>query len=642
MYKEYGFVRIGALVPELKVADVMYNSEQLIKEIRKASSSDINILVTPELSLTGYTCADLFHQNILIKESEDGLRKVIEETKDLDIVSIIGLPIKHENKLYNVAVVIQSGEILGVVPKCYIPNYSEFYEQRWFRSGFDIKNNEINLCGRIVPINRNLLFRDRENKDICFGIEIGEDLWSPNPPSTNLALGGATIIFNPSSSNEIVGRCEYRKNLVKNQSARTISCYCYTSSGVNESSTDLVFSGHAVIVENGSILKENKRFEFSSNIIYTDVDVEKLVNQRMRNNSYYSYNNSDEYMVVDMDINVRFKTLERDYKEYPFIPSDMESKNSRYREILEIQACGLAKRLKSTNINKTVIGISGGLDSTLAYLVTIEAYKKLGLPLSNIIGVTMPGFGTTNKTYHNACDLILETGATLREVSIRDACLQHFKDIGISEDDRSVTYENSQARERTQILMDIANKEEALVVGTGDLSELALGWCTYNGDHMSMYAVNSSIPKTLVRNLVSWKCEQINGKLKDVLKSILDTPISPELLPPDKYGQIKQETETNIGPYVLHDFFLYHFFRTGASPEKIFELAVHTFKGKFDREEIKKWELVFFKRFFTQQFKRSCLPDGPKVGTISLSPRGDFKMPSDASSNVWLTRIKKL
>ena len=641
MFKEFGFVRVGALVPELKVADPLYNTDELVKEIRKASEKDINIVLTPELSLTGYTCADLFHQNTLIKDSEKCLERLLEETKDVDIISILGLPIKYENKLYNAAAVIQKGEILGIVPKCYIPNYGEFYEQRWFASGLDIENTKLNLCGRKVPFGKNLLFRDKENADICFGIEICEDLWAPIPPSTNHTLNGATIIFNLSASNEVVGKYEYRKGLVQNQAARTISAYCYASSGINESSTDLVFSGHAMIVENGSVLKENNRFELMSNLIYTDIDVEKLMNQRLRNTSYF--NNSDEkYEFIDIDVDAKFEGLVREYKEYPFVPSKKESRDRRCMEILQIQASGLAKRLKATGIEKTVIGISGGLDSTLAYLVIIEAYKKLGLPLNNIIGVTMPGFGTTNRTYENAKRLIEITGATLKEVSIKEACLQHFKDIGISEDDRSVTYENSQARERTQILMDIANKEGALVVGTGDLSELALGWCTYNGDHMSMYAVNASIPKTLVRHLVEWKSDVVSLELGKVLKDILDTPISPELLPPDKYGKIKQVTENSIGPYVLHDFFLYHFFRTGASPEKIFELACHTFKDKFTKEEIKRWELEFFKRFFSQQFKRSCLPDGPKVGTVSLSPRGDFRMPSDASSNTWLARIKKL
>ena len=640
--KEYGFIRIGTITPKLKVADVEFNTNELIKEIKNATTNKVSIVLTPELSLTGYTCADLFQQNILLEECINNLNKLLEETKNLDIISIIGMPIKHENKLYNTAVVIKEGKILGLIPKSYIPNYKEFYEQRWFASGFELQKNEITLCNQTVPISTNLLFKDSENEDICFGIEICEDLWSPYPPSTNHALNGATIIFNPSASNEIVGKYDYRKNLIKNQSAKTISAYCYASSGINESTTDLVFSGHCLIAENGTILKENKRFTIESNSIYTDIDVQKLMNYRLQNTSYMANTPKENYQEIKITCPDHITTLERNYSEYPFVSTNPITKSQRCEEIIAIQASGLIKRLIHTNIEKTVIGISGGLDSTLAFLVILEAYQRLGITPKNIIGVTMPGFGTTNKTYENACKLVKESGATLKEIPIKDACLVHFKDIELPETDRSITYENSQARERTQILMDIANKENALVIGTGDLSELALGWCTYNGDHMSMYAVNTSIPKTLVRSLVEWKKTTLPKNIETVLESILDTPISPELLPPDEYGKITQITEDKIGPYVLHDFFLYHFFRYGATPEKIFFLAKHTFKNKFSDEEIKKWLIVFLKRFFTQQFKRSCLPDGPKVGTVSLSPRGDLRMPSDASANIWLKKIKKL
>lgn len=640
MYKELGFVRIGAIVHKIKIANVDFNVDEMLKEIKKLNDNGVSIVATPELSLTGYTCGDLFHQDILIKESLNGLNRLLEETKKLDIISIIGMPIKYENKLYNTAVVINKGKILGAIPKTYRPNYLEFYEKRWFETSLNLKNHLINILGQEVPFDTNIIFRDKEDNDIAFAIEICEDLWTVNPPSDDHTLNGATIIFNLSASNEIIGKYEYRKNLIKNQASKTISSYCYVSSGVNESSSDLVFSGYSTIVENGSILEENKRFDFESNSIYTDVDVKKLMNDRCKNMSYIKIDDDKKYTYVDIEIKDRVKELKRVYEEYPFVPKNEAKRNERCEEIFNIQASGLAKRLLHTGINKTVIGISGGLDSTLAFLVIVEAYKKLGISNKNIIAVTMPGFGTTGRTFNNACNLVKSYGATLLNISIKEACIQHFKDIGIEETDRSVTYENSQARERTQILMDISNKETALVIGTGDLSELALGWCTYNGDHMSMYAVNVSIPKTLVRYLVKWVADTSNKKYKETLYDILDTPISPELLPPDEAGNIKQLTESFVGPYVLHDFFLYHFLRYGATPKKILELAKNTFKNNFSEEEIKKWLTVFIKRFFTQQFKRNCIPDGPKVGTISLSPRGDLRMPSDASYETWLKDIK--
>lgn len=641
MYKKYGFVRIGALIPKLKVADTEFNANQIILEIKKADEFGISILTTPELSLTGYTCADLFAQDALIEESYNAIEKILEETKHLDIISIIGCPIRNENQLFNCAVVLQKGNILGIVPKTYIPNYSEFYEKRWFASSINAYNNEIEINGKIIPFGTNIIFNDEHSKEISFGIEICEDLWCSFPPSTNHTLKGASIIFNLSASNEIIGKYSYRKELVRSQSAKTLCAYVYASSGVNESTTDVVFGGHAMIAECGAILEENERFNFESEIIYTDIDIKRIMNNRYKNISYMGINNNLNYRYINIDVKDKVTTLHRKYEKYPFVPSNEKTKDERCEEIFNIQAAGLAKRLLHTGIKKTVIGISGGLDSTLAFLVILEAYKKIGIDVSNLIAITLPGFGTTGRTYNNACNLVKESGATLREVDIKNACLVHMKDIGLDESDRSITYENSQARERTQILMDVANKENALVIGTGDLSELALGWCTYNGDHMSMYAVNTSIPKTLVRYLVKWIADR-NPKMHKTIYDILDTPVSPELLPPDEKGNIIQKTEDNIGPYMLHDFFLYHFLRYGATPEKIYFLAEETFKEDFSNIEIMKWLKVFIKKFFSQQFKRSCLPDGPKVGTISLSPRGDLRMPSDAEVNIWLKRLAEL
>ena len=640
MLKEYGYLRIGAIVPKIKVANVIYNCEEIVKQIKLAGKENVSIVTTPELSITGYTCADLFHQDILIEESINGLKYILEQTKKLDIISILGMPLKHENQLFNVAVVINKGKILGIVPKTYRPNYNEFYEKRWFSTSLNIKNNKISLFGEIIPFDTKIIFRDKTNSDIAFAVEICEDVWTVSPPSDSHTLNGATIIFNPSASNEIIGKYDYRKTLIKAQSSKTISAYCYASSGINESSTDLVFSGNSMIFENGSLLEENKRFDFDSNLIYSDVDIKKLMNDRCKNMSFMEVKDNNEYNYIEVDVSDRSDSLKRNYEEYPFVPRNEAKRNERCEEIFNIQSSGLAKRILHTKVEKTVIGISGGLDSTLAFLVIVEAYKKLGIPNKNIIAVTMPGFGTTGRTFNNACNLVKNYGATLLNISIKDACVQHFKDIGLDQSDRSSTYENSQARERTQILMDICNKENGLIVGTGDLSELALGWCTYNGDHMSMYAVNVSIPKTLVRYLVKWVADTSNKKYKDTLYDILDTPISPELLPPDDEGNIKQLTETAVGPYVLHDFFLYHFLRYGASPKKILYIAKKTFDGKFDEETIKKWLKVFVRKFFYHQFKRSCLPDGPKVGTISLSPRGDFRMPSDADPEVWINSIE--
>ena len=636
---EYGYVKVGASTLELKVSDTIYNVQMIKKQIDEAVNKNIQIISFPELSITGYTCGDLFNQDILIDKAYEGLKDLVDYSKDKMIVIIVGSPIKCENKLYNCAVVINNGKILGIVPKTYIPNYNEFYEMRWFKSSNDLKIKEINLFNEFVPIGVDLIFTSKLDDELKFGVEICEDVWSLYPKSNDYASSGASIIFNLSASNETIGKYDFRKELIKMQSVKTISGYVYSSSGINESSTDLLFSGSSLIYENGKLLSENNRFDFNSNLIYSDIDIKRLVNDRRKNTSFIS-NTDKEYR------NICFTTsknnfISRKYSKYPFVPSNEEKREERCKEIINIQSSALAKRLKHTNIKKCVIGVSGGLDSTLAFLVIKKAFEKLKIDNKNIIAVTMPGFGTTNRTYENALDLIKINNATLKEIDIKKACLVHYSDIDQDINNHDITYENAQARERTKILMDIANKENALVIGTGDLSELALGWCTYNGDHMSMYSVNSSIPKTLVKYLVKYIADT-DKKNKKVLYDILSTPISPELLPADEEGNIKQITEDKIGPYILHDFYLYHFFRYGASPKKIYMLAVNTFENEYSKEEILKWLKVFIKRFFTQQFKRSCMPDGVKVGSISLSPRGDLRMPSDASYNIWIKELEEI
>lgn len=641
MLKEQGFVRIGAVVPKLKVADTEFNCNEIIKQIEIASNNKIQIAVFPELCITGYTCQDLFEQDILLEEAEKSLDKILEYTNNLDIICIIGMPIKAENQLFNTAVVIQKGRILGIVPKTFIPNYSEFYEKRWFTSSKSANKKEIEILGQKVPFGIDLLFKDKANNEICFGIEICEDVWAVEPPSNKLALLGANIIFNLSASNEVIGKKEYRKELVKMQSAKTISGYVYCSSGVNESTSDVVLSGDSMIFENGSCLVNNSRFDFESNMIFTEIDTKRLSNDRRKNTSFMGNPVDLEYREIEINIPDNIENLTREYSKTPFVPEDKKKISEICEEILNIQSYGLAKRLLHTNINKTVIGISGGLDSTLAFLVITKAYEILNLPKENIIAITMPGFGTTSRTHNNSIKLINEYGATFREINITKSSLQHLEDIEHDKNIKDVTYENAQARERTKILMDVANKENGLVIGTGDLSELALGWCTYNGDHMSMYAVNTSIPKTLVKYIIKWVAGNSKEECKNIINDILDTPISPELLPPDEKGNIEQKTEEQVGPYILHDFFLYHFLRYGAEPKKIYILACKTFKQDFKKEEIKHWLQVFIKRFFTQQFKRNCMPDGPKVGTVSLSPRGDLRMPSDVNYNIWLKNLSE-
>lgn len=639
MLKEQGFVRVGAVVPKLKVADTEFNCNEIIKQIEVASNNKIQIAVFPELCVTGYTCQDLFEQDTLLEEAEKALNKILDYTNNLDIICIIGMPIKAENQLFNTAVVIQKGKILGIVPKTFIPNYGEFYEKRWFASSKNANKKEIEILDQKVPFGIDLLFKDKENNEICFGIEICEDIWAVEPPSNKLALLGANIIFNLSASNEVIGKKEYRRELVKMQSAKTISGYVYCSSGVNESTSDVVFSGESMIFENGSCLTNNQRFDFESNMIFTEIDTKRLANDRRKNISFMGNPVDLEYREIKINIQDNIENLTREYSKTPFVPEDKKKISEICEEILNIQSYGLAKRLLHTNINKTIIGISGGLDSALAFLVIIKAYEVLNLPKENIIAITMPGFGTTSRTHKNSIKLINEYGATFREINITKSSLQHFEDIGHDKKMKDITYENAQARERTKILMDIANEENGIVVGTGDLSELALGWCTYNGDHMSMYSVNASIPKTLVEYIIKWVADNSKEEYKNIINDILDTPISPELLPPDENGNIEQKTEEQVGPYILHDFFLYHFLRYGAEPKKIYILACKTFKNDFKKEDIKHWLQVFIKRFFTQQFKRNCMPDGPKVGTVSLSPRGDLRMPSDASYNIWLNNF---
>ena len=628
---EYGYVRCAAASLKMEVANPRWNEQEMEHVIAEAVSNGVAILVLPECAMTGYTCADLFFQKTLLEETEHQIAKLKKFLEGKEIIVAVGAPIQIENKLYNMGIVLQNGHILGMIPKTYLPNYNEFYEQRWFASSADLKETEIEFLGEIVPVGKDLLFG---NQNTYFALEICEDLWSVTPPSDTYALNGATILLNLSASNETIGKKEYRENLIKMHSAKQISAYVYASSGPLESTTDILFSGATLIYENGSKLAEGKRFQFDNTLTIGDVDVEKLLHDRMKNTSFHT-NQLEPVRKIHCSIPATNQPIRRTYAKYPFVPSNPNKRNERANEILTIQSCALARRLKHTGSKKCILGVSGGLDSTLAYLVILRSFDILKIATQNLIAVTMPGFGTTDRTYQNAKELIRKTGATLREVSIKDACILHYKDIGHDAGNHDVTYENTQARERTQILMDIANQESGLVIGTGDLSELALGWCTYNGDHMSMYAVNTSIPKTLVRYLVEYEMQN-NETLHNVLKSILDTPISPELLPPSKDGKILQKTESKIGPYMLHDFFLYHFLRNGFSTKKIFYLAKETFKDDYEEEELRKWLTVFMKRFFSQQFKRSCLPDGVKVGSVSLSPRGDLRMPSDATSKIWI------
>jgi NAD+ synthase (glutamine-hydrolysing) len=626
------FIKVAAACPKTRVADIDYNVENILKCINDAEKNNNKFIVFPELCITSYTCGDLFLQEYLLNKSLSGLEQILNSTKESDILIAVGAPLIYGSALYNCAFLMFKGSILGIVPKSYLPNYSEFYEKRWFTEGISVENEQVDLpFQKDIPFGTNLIF---SSSIASFGVEICEDLWVTIPPSSYLSLMGAHIIGNLSASNELVSKMDYRKNLISNQSARTISSYIYSSAGVHESTTDVLFSGHLLISENGSSLKENNRFQRENEVISSIVDVFKLKAERMKN---LSFKDSSKFINKKPNIikfefsDLSIKDFDRFVDKHPFVPSFEKEREIRCKEIFNIQAASLAKRLEHTKSQKTVVGISGGLDSTLALLVIVKTFELLNLDKKNIVTITMPGFGTTDRTYNNAINLCKELGTDLREINIVKASLQHFEDIGHDKNIHDVTYENVQARERTQILMDIANKERGLLIGTGDLSELALGWCTYNGDHMSMYSVNPSIPKTLVRYLVKYVAQNESTEIVcDILMDILDTPVSPELLPKAENGEISQKTEDIVGPYELHDFFLYHFIKHGSTKERIFFLAEAAFKYDYSLEEIQKWLDKFMFRFFTQQFKRSALPDGPKVGSISLSPRGDWRMPSDA------------
>ena len=633
----HGFIKVAAATPDIRVADVDYNKEQIIKQMDEAAKAGAKIIVFPELCITGYTCSDLFLQDILLNGAKKALVEIAKQTKELDALVFVGVPLAVGGELYNVAAALNHGNILGFTTKSFLPNYGEFYEMRQFRPG-PKKAETILFDGKEIPFGPQLLFVEKQMANLIVSAEICEDVWSPVPPSIESAREGATVIVNCSASDETIGKASYREALISGQSARLISGYIYANAGEGESTTDLVFGGHNLIAENGTILAEAKRF--SNGIIYTEFDVQKIANERRKNTTFTE---TQEHVLprIPFGLEQTETILTRTFPSRPFVPRDDQERAKRCEEILTIQAMGLKKRLAHTHAKSAVVGISGGLDSTLALLVTAKAFDALGLERSGITAVTMPCFGTTDRTYQNACKMSLKVGATLREVRIGDAVMQHFKDIGHDPQDHSVTYENSQARERTQVLMDIANQTGGLVIGTGDMSELALGWATYNGDHMSMYGVNASVPKTLVRHLVHYYADTCEDpSLKEVLYDVLDTPVSPELLPP-KDGEIAQKTEDLVGPYELHDFFLYYFLRLGYEPGKIYRIAKLSFAGEYDDETIYKWLRTFCWRFFSQQFKRSCLPDGPKVGTVALSPRGDWRMPSDACVALWIQNLEK-
>ena len=629
-----GFIKVAAATPKIKVADPAYNTEEILKIIDETEKNGASILVFSELTISGYTCGDLFLQQPLLTECKNQLLRIVKATENKSMLVVVGCPIVIKQKLYNCAVVISDGSILGIVPKTHLPNYSEFYELRHFTSGEGLEEDlwfgeEFGYVNVAV----NQLFKCKEIPELVVACEICEDLWVPLPPSTYHAMAGATVICNPSASVETTTKESYRRSLVSNQSARLLAAYIYADAGEGESTQDVVYSGHHLICENGSVLAEAKRF--TNEIIYADIDVQKLAAERRKMTSFPG-GQTEDYFEQEFSLEVKENKITRTFPKAPFVPDNQDERDKRCDEILSLQSMGLKKRLEHTNCKHAVVGISGGLDSTLAVLVTARAFDLLDIPRENLICVTMPCFGTTDRTYQNAVSLIKELGATLKEVRIEKAVRQHFADIGHDENNHDVTYENSQARERTQILMDMANQYNGMVIGTGDMSELALGWATYNGDHMSMYAVNCSVPKTLVRYLVLYYAETTdNKKLSEVLMDVLDTPVSPELLPPVD-GVISQKTEDLVGPYELHDFFLYNMLRFGFPKAKLYRMAKLTFDGVYDDETIKKWLDKFYWRFFSQQFKRSCLPDGPKVGSVAVSPRGDLRMPSDASPTAWL------
>lgn len=636
----HGFVKVASAIPTVKVADCQYNVEQIESLIVQAEGHGVEIICLPELCLTAYTCQDLFQQQLLLEEAEMALIHLMNFTRSLDIISIVGLPVPYKGSLLNCAAVIQKGKILGMIPKTYLPNYKEFYEKRWFTSGIDVASGSLLICGQQVPLNQYILFR---TPSCTFGVEICEDVWAPIPPSCYMAMHGAEIIFNLSADNDLVGKYTYLQSLLAQQSARTISGYVFSSCGYGESTQDVVYSAKGLIYENGRLLAETPRHELTTQLLESEIDVERIRTERRINTTFATcatQSRKETVVIIDTErTETREFGLTRKINAYPFVPTGKDL-DERCKEIFSIQTEGLAKRISHTNAQTVVVGISGGLDSTLALLVCVKAFDRLDLSRRGIVGITMPGFGTTDRTYTNAVNLMKLLGITIREISIKDACIQHFKDLGHDMEKHDVTYENSQARERTQILMDAANQMNGLVVGTGDLSELALGWATYNGDHMSMYGVNASVPKTLVRHLVKWVAEGIeDDSTRTILMDIIDTPISPELIPADEQGNITQKTEDLVGPYDLHDFFLYYTLRWGFRPQKVFFLAKEAFGTAYTDDVVKHWLKTFYRRFFAQQFKRSCLPDGPKVGSCSLSPRGDWRMPSDACSKLWLDKI---
>ena len=639
---KHGFIKIAAVTNDVKVADVAFNGAQIRKAIDDACNQKVRVLAFPELSVTGYTCGDLFLQEVLVNRAKEEVIEIAKYTKGLDLFVVISFPLSFHGCLYNCAAALFDGIVLGIVPKKYLPNYAEFYEARHFAIG----NHDVEYIpfGEwSVPFGINQIFACENLPELAIAMEICEDMWVPNPPSTEHALAGATVIINPSASNETTGKESFRNKLITSQSARLIAAYVYASAGEGESTTDVVFSAHNLIVENGTVLIESERFH--NEMIVSEVDMKKLANERRKMSTFL--NTLDKqytktYFKYSDEAAKEETVLTRTFDKNPFVPDTKQEYEKRCEEIIKIQAMGLKKRIKHTGVKHVVLGISGGLDSTLALLVCVEAFKMLNYDYQGIIAVTMPCFGTTDRTYQNACKLTKNLGATLLEVPIKDAVMQHFKDLGHDPEVRDLTYENAQARERTQILMNLASKYKGFVVGTGDLSELALGWATYNGDHMSMYGVNSSVPKTLVKHLVNYFANQsAYGAVKETLLDILDTPVSPELLPPSE-GEISQITEDLVGPYELHDFFLYHTLRFGTEPSKLYRIACYTFEGTYEKETILKWLKRFYQRFFSQQFKRSCLPDGPKVGSVSLSPRGDLRMPSDACVNLWLEDLDRI
>ena len=635
---KHGFVKVAAATPDIRVADVEFNTKKICEGIDEACGNKAKIIVFPELCVTGYTCGDLFTQDVLLKSAREALKKIAEHTAGKDILVFVGAPLSVRGKLYNVAAAMNRGEIIGFTTKTFLPNYAEFYEMRQFTPGPEEMGYAL-FDGEEIPFGPQILFEADGMEDLTVSAEICEDVWSPIPPSIRAALEGATVIVNCSASDETIGKDTYRRELIAGQSARLIAGYVYANAGEGESTTDVVFGGHNIIAENGAVLKESGRY--CNEIIYSEFDIQRIVSERRKNTTFAAVPQG-ELLRVPFFIETEDIELTRTFPKKPFVPSDESARAKRCEEILTIQAMGLKKRLAHTHAKTAVVGISGGLDSTLALLVTARAFDMLGRDKKEIIAVTMPCFGTTDRTYNNACEMTKKTGATLQEVPIAEAVNVHFRDIGQDPGNHDVTYENAQARERTQVLMDIANRTGGMVIGTGDMSELALGWATYNGDHMSMYGVNASVPKTLVRHLVKYAADETtDGELKRVLYDVLDTPVSPELLPP-KDGDIAQKTEDLVGPYELHDFFLYYMLRFGYEPEKIFRLAEATFAGDYDKETILKWLKTFCRRFFSQQFKRSCLPDGPKIGTVALSPRGDWRMPSDACAAVWMKELEEI